>query len=183
MSSSFCSVLQVEILHGLKYYKIIKCMVVVSSKGLTVEICCRNGHMLTHRNKKPYECKAEGCGKSYCDARSLRRHTENHHSGSGSVASSSTSPAPASPLAASCIQYAPPPSAKNSPSQLQRLLASEPASSPTTTNTNTKVRDIMYNAGTLNVTELTTVIAGNHKVTVLILRNVCSFLWFKTGPS
>jgi hypothetical protein len=41
---------------------------------------CSNGHMLTHRNKKPYECKAEGCGKSYCDARSLRRHTENHHS-------------------------------------------------------------------------------------------------------
>jgi hypothetical protein len=40
----------------------------------------RNGHLLTHRNKKPYECKAEGCGKSYCDARSLRRHTENHHS-------------------------------------------------------------------------------------------------------
>ncbi|XP_075147544.1 uncharacterized protein LOC142221654 isoform X2 [Haematobia irritans] len=38
-----------------------------------------NGHMMTHRNKKPYECKAEGCGKSYCDARSLRRHTENHH--------------------------------------------------------------------------------------------------------
>lgn len=36
---------------------------------------------MTHRNKKPYECKAEGCGKSYCDARSLRRHTENHHSG------------------------------------------------------------------------------------------------------
>lgn len=36
--------------------------------------------MLTHRNKKPYECKAEGCGKSYCDARSLRRHMENHHS-------------------------------------------------------------------------------------------------------
>lgn len=41
----------------------------------------RNGHMMTHRNKKPYECKAEGCGKSYCDARSLRRHTENHHAG------------------------------------------------------------------------------------------------------
>lgn len=35
--------------------------------------------MLTHRNKKPYECKAMGCGKSYCDARSLRRHIENHH--------------------------------------------------------------------------------------------------------
>lgn len=36
---------------------------------------------MTHRNKKPYECKAEGCSKSYCDARSLRRHTENHHAG------------------------------------------------------------------------------------------------------
>lgn len=66
-----------------------------------------NGHMLTHRNKKPYECKAEGCGKSYCDARSLRRHTENHHSslssaptgaaalisGNASVSTSTLSPA------------------------------------------------------------------------------------------
>lgn len=50
----------------------------------------RNGHMLTHRNKKPYECKAEGCGKSYCDARSLRRHTENHH-GSLVLTTSTTS--------------------------------------------------------------------------------------------
>lgn len=70
----------------------------------------RNGHMLTHRNKKPYECKAEGCGKSYCDARSLRRHTENHHSSigmtpttpnqtissNGPINSSSLSPATAS---------------------------------------------------------------------------------------
>lgn len=38
-----------------------------------------NGHLLTHRNKKPYECDADGCDKSYCDARSLRRHKENHH--------------------------------------------------------------------------------------------------------
>lgn len=38
-----------------------------------------NGHMMTHRSKKPYECKIEGCSKSYCDARSLRRHLENHH--------------------------------------------------------------------------------------------------------
>ncbi|XP_021693695.1 uncharacterized protein LOC5566210 [Aedes aegypti] len=54
-----------------------------------------NGHMLTHRNKKPYECKAEGCGKSYCDARSLRRHTENHHSvGGGMGLSGSTTPSP-----------------------------------------------------------------------------------------
>ncbi|XP_024080741.1 uncharacterized protein LOC106672933 isoform X1 [Cimex lectularius] len=101
-----------------------------------------NGHMLTHRNKKPYECKAEGCGKSYCDARSLRRHTENHHAG---ITSNHTlSPAnrdDGSPQ--SCIQYAPPPS-YSSPappassgstvngqtkpvSQLQQLLASEPA--------------------------------------------------------
>ena len=39
-----------------------------------------NGHLLTHRNKKPFECSAQGCNKSYCDARSLRRHRENHHS-------------------------------------------------------------------------------------------------------
>jgi len=38
-----------------------------------------NGHMLTHRDKKPYECDVEGCEKTYCDARSLRRHKENHH--------------------------------------------------------------------------------------------------------
>lgn len=56
---------------------------------LYVLFLIRNGHMLTHRNKKPYECKAEGCGKSYCDARSLRRHTENHHS---TVATAPTTP-------------------------------------------------------------------------------------------
>nr|XP_024217845.1 uncharacterized protein LOC106689252 [Halyomorpha halys] len=62
-----------------------------------------NGHMLTHRNKKPYECKAEGCSKSYCDARSLRRHTENHHAGTGSTNSTPEQSPP------TCIQYAPPP--------------------------------------------------------------------------
>ena len=36
--------------------------------------------MITHRDKKPYECHFPGCGKSYCDMRSLRRHLENHHS-------------------------------------------------------------------------------------------------------
>lgn len=36
--------------------------------------------MMTHRTKKPFECTFEGCSKSYCDARSLRRHLENHHS-------------------------------------------------------------------------------------------------------
>ncbi|XP_015926760.1 zinc finger protein 541 [Parasteatoda tepidariorum] len=50
-----------------------------------------NGHMLTHRNKKPFECDAEGCGKSYCDARSLRRHKENHHSNTSSSLSTSIS--------------------------------------------------------------------------------------------
>lgn len=56
----------------------------------TIPFAIRNGHMLTHRNKKPYECKADGCGKSYCDARSLRRHTENHHS--SLVLTTSTAP-------------------------------------------------------------------------------------------
>ena len=41
--------------------------------------CDRNGHMMTHSTKKPFECKFIGCAKSYCDARSLRRHLENHH--------------------------------------------------------------------------------------------------------
>ena len=44
-----------------------------------------NGHLLTHRNKKPFECMAPACNKSYCDARSLRRHRENHHSGGGGL--------------------------------------------------------------------------------------------------
>lgn len=95
--------------------------------------------MLTHRNKKPYECKAEGCGKSYCDARSLRRHTENHHSSSTTtIATTTMSPAQgaasgdaASPHGSSCIQYAPPPtstsqSTTNGKSQLQQLLATDP---------------------------------------------------------
>ncbi|KAK3597414.1 hypothetical protein CHS0354_040149 [Potamilus streckersoni] len=38
-----------------------------------------NGHKMTHRDKKPYQCTLEGCEKSYCDARSLKRHLENHH--------------------------------------------------------------------------------------------------------
>ncbi|KAG5878830.1 hypothetical protein JTB14_023953 [Gonioctena quinquepunctata] len=103
-----------------------------------------NGHMLTHRNKKPYECKAEGCGKSYCDARSLRRHTENHHSSSTvNTATTTMSPAQgaasgdaASPHGSSCIQYAPPPtstspstSSSGGKSQLQQLLATDPAKS------------------------------------------------------
>ncbi|KOX76770.1 hypothetical protein WN51_11194 [Melipona quadrifasciata] len=70
--------------------------------GIVTEQIVRqmNGHMLTHRNKKPYECKAEGCGKSYCDARSLRRHTENHHAGSRvneSVSPSSPTTGPHTP--------------------------------------------------------------------------------------
>ncbi|KAH8382501.1 hypothetical protein KR009_003903 [Drosophila setifemur] len=53
-----------------------------------------NGHMMTHRNKKPYECKADGCGKSYCDARSLRRHSENHHAGGATTPTTSQSLSP-----------------------------------------------------------------------------------------
>lgn len=40
-----------------------------------------NGHMLTHREHKPYACDIDGCDKSYCDARSLRRHKEKHREG------------------------------------------------------------------------------------------------------
>lgn len=43
------------------------------------KFCFRNGHMMTHSSKKPYECKFLNCDKSYCDQRSLRRHIENHH--------------------------------------------------------------------------------------------------------
>ena len=58
--------------------------------------------MMTHYSKKPYECKFIGCDKSYCDARSLRRHLENHHqqliaeSGSSTANSDSGTLTPAS---------------------------------------------------------------------------------------
>jgi len=35
--------------------------------------------MLTHSSKKPFECRLPSCGRSYCDARSLRRHIDNYH--------------------------------------------------------------------------------------------------------
>lgn len=35
--------------------------------------------MVTHRDKKPFQCSYQDCDKSYCDMRSLRRHLENHH--------------------------------------------------------------------------------------------------------
>jgi len=35
--------------------------------------------MLTHSSKKPFECNLPSCGRSYCDARSLRRHIDNYH--------------------------------------------------------------------------------------------------------
>ena len=35
--------------------------------------------MITHRDKKPYECSFSDCDKSYSDMRSLKRHLENHH--------------------------------------------------------------------------------------------------------
>ena len=37
------------------------------------------GHMQTHSNRKPFNCTIHGCDKTYCDARSLRRHKENIH--------------------------------------------------------------------------------------------------------
>ncbi|KAI9563329.1 hypothetical protein GHT06_010790 [Daphnia sinensis] len=56
-----------------------------------------NGHLITHREKKPFECRADGCGKSYCDARSLRRHQDNHHAPPGSLALAGTVQQPSSP--------------------------------------------------------------------------------------
>ncbi|XP_031786670.1 uncharacterized protein LOC100123674 isoform X2 [Nasonia vitripennis] len=98
-----------------------------------------NGHMLTHRNKKPYECKAEGCGKSYCDARSLRRHTENHHASnkvneSTSPSSPATGPntpntpgsnpsTPSTPGGSAAATATPP---AHGHTALKQLLASEP---------------------------------------------------------
>ncbi|CAF1231348.1 unnamed protein product, partial [Didymodactylos carnosus] len=38
-----------------------------------------HGHMLTHEEDKPHKCKAPGCSRTYCDARSLKRHIENQH--------------------------------------------------------------------------------------------------------
>ena len=42
--------------------------------------------MITHRDKKPYECHFQDCDKSYSDMRSLRRHLENHHGAQPSTA-------------------------------------------------------------------------------------------------
>uniref|UniRef100_H3AZ55 Zinc finger protein 541 n=1 Tax=Latimeria chalumnae TaxID=7897 RepID=H3AZ55_LATCH len=37
------------------------------------------GHLLTHQKTKPFVCTEQGCSKSYCDYRSLRRHCEVQH--------------------------------------------------------------------------------------------------------
>lgn len=81
--------------------------------------------MLTHRHKKPFECKANGCGKSYCDARSLRRHTENHHHHQPSSNQGSPPASPSSSTSSGCIQYAPAP------------MPSPPASAAATSTTTT----------------------------------------------
>lgn len=63
-----------------------------------------NGHMLTHREKKPYECDVEGCEKTYCDARSLRRHKENHHSSISVVTGSHSTVADSNNVASSALR-------------------------------------------------------------------------------
>lgn len=35
--------------------------------------------MLTHEEEKPHKCRVPGCNRTYCDARSLKRHIENSH--------------------------------------------------------------------------------------------------------
>ena len=63
-----------------------------------------NGHMLTHREKKPYECDVEGCEKTYCDARSLRRHKENHHSSINVSSGTNAAPVTANNVATSALR-------------------------------------------------------------------------------
>ncbi|KAM6288783.1 zinc finger protein 541 [Aegotheles albertisi] len=38
-----------------------------------------SGQVLTHQKTKPFSCPERGCGKSYCDRRSLRRHRGLQH--------------------------------------------------------------------------------------------------------
>ena len=35
--------------------------------------------MLTHEEEKPHKCRVPNCTRTYCDARSLKRHIENAH--------------------------------------------------------------------------------------------------------
>jgi ferredoxin-like protein FixX len=35
--------------------------------------------MLTHEEEKPHKCRVPDCNRTYCDARSLKRHIENAH--------------------------------------------------------------------------------------------------------
>ena len=35
--------------------------------------------MLTHEEEKPHKCRVPECNRTYCDARSLKRHIENAH--------------------------------------------------------------------------------------------------------
>lgn len=66
----------------------------------------RNGHVMTHSSKKPYECKYVGCDKSYCDARSLKRHLENHHQQLVDSCSSAASEGTLTPRSATDVQSA-----------------------------------------------------------------------------
>jgi len=54
--------------------------------------------MLTHSSKKPFECRFPSCGRSYCDARSLRRHHDNYHSRQPDVSGVASRPSSADGL-------------------------------------------------------------------------------------
>lgn len=48
--------------------------------SLFFSICfLSHGHMLTHEEDKPHKCRVPDCNRTYCDARSLKRHIENAH--------------------------------------------------------------------------------------------------------
>uniref|UniRef100_A0A915IW30 C2H2-type domain-containing protein n=1 Tax=Romanomermis culicivorax TaxID=13658 RepID=A0A915IW30_ROMCU len=48
-----------------------------------------NGHLNVHKTVKPFPCVASSCDKSYCDARSLRRHLEHAHNIKNAIVQSS----------------------------------------------------------------------------------------------
>lgn len=68
-------------LHGHLYVSILFFFVLKMKIFVLTNFCFFNSFfdLKTHRAKKPYQCDVNNCEKTYCDARSLKRHKENHH--------------------------------------------------------------------------------------------------------
>lgn len=82
--------------------------------------------MVTHRDKKPYECNYSDCDKSYCDMRSLRRHLENHHTANGTGISDSRTPGSGSPSLSGGDKAAVNVERADSPRNLPKLVKGRP---------------------------------------------------------